>query len=97
MGEQVRWLCDQCGREWVWAHEWDERQGCPLCRGTNIHQVKYAPDFPGADIPRKVAEMRPPAPAPVFQQHEQPNTTLVAAQAMETGRGTKSSWCPELD
>lgn len=49
MAQQVRWRCDGCKRQWVYAHGWNVDDGCPACKGTSIRQVSYDAAFPGAD------------------------------------------------
>jgi len=50
---QTRWFCENCEREWVYAHGWAPEHGCPACHATGIRKESYQPQFPGADLPRK--------------------------------------------
>ncbi len=47
-----RWFCPACTREWVWAHAWDESQGCPTCHAAPVERVTYSSRMRGFDIPR---------------------------------------------
>lgn len=52
---QRRWLCEDCGREWLYARNWDESSGCPACHSARVRLVEYRAEFHGADIPRNGA------------------------------------------
>lgn len=82
---QIRWTCQQCQREWVYAANWDE-QSCPVCRSPRIERVTYTPLFAGADYrttTADVADLPPPSePAPAIdpkQVHIHDNQTLALA------------------
>jgi hypothetical protein len=73
---QSRWLCSDCGREWLdisqtasGANPWHSDEGCPVCSSPSITERKYQPDFPGGDIPR--------ATAPKVVPQEQPRETVL--------------------
>jgi len=76
MATQTRWLCGGCGREWVYAHNWNVDQGCPLCGHQGIRRETYDAAFPGADLPRGAAALTP---APAAIAPPTPNTTLAAS------------------
>jgi len=77
--EQRRWICRNCNREWVWAHDWDEANGCPVCQGiekregADVERVVYSAAFPGSDVPRGDA-------TPVINTPEELIAALDAAQ-----------------
>lgn len=63
---QQRWLCADCGREWLGLTEtlsksdgikWQPADGCPGCHSLAIAEVVYTPEFRGADIPRTAASV----------------------------------------
>lgn len=62
MSLHQRWLCADCGREWLHAQilippqlqdyrPWEQGDPC-LCGSTNVALEKYTPAFYGGDIPR---------------------------------------------
>jgi hypothetical protein len=63
--KQQRHYCETCKREWVYAHSWDESQGCPGCHSSAIGIVEYRADFPGGDIPRSLRPVEAPTPVEV--------------------------------
>lgn len=53
--KQRRWFCSVCQREWLYAHGWDESQGCPACHSPRIERLTYTPTIRGLDLPRDVS------------------------------------------
>jgi len=69
----TRWHCDNCDREWVYAHCWSPEDGCPGCHSLDIAQVTYQAEFPGGDLPRADA---PPITPPVIVVEEERNWAI---------------------
>lgn len=80
-----RWLCDTCHREWLFARNWTEHDGCPGCHGSAIRLVEYRAE-PGGDIPR--GEVRPVLDAAPTAVAAQPAPlTLVRVTTLEFAQG----------
>lgn len=72
-----RWFCHGCKREWLYAKDWDESRGCPICHSTQVEYVAYAPAFLGGDIPRPEEPVQQQQEAKVYQfPVATPNRTL---------------------